>query len=203
MNKATNKTIGNSTTHPTRSAFQLLLTFFLALLAGTGAATTEKIPPPEKIYINADHMQLNIETGNSTYNGHVTVRQGGRVLTGDIVVVTQQNNQVERIQVHGKPATYTHVTDKNETIHATSKQMVYTTSNHLLVLTGNAKLSQPAHTVKSQRIVYDTVRKIVIAGSHKQGSNIPVAPGDRVNIILTPKTEPLTRPPRKNSSKHK
>lgn len=203
MNKTMNKAARNNATHPSQPVFRLLLTVFLVLLAGANAAAAEKTPAAEKIYINADHLRLNTETGDSTYNGHVTVRQGGRILTGDTVIVIQQNNQVERIQVYGKPATYTHITDKNETIHATSKQMVYTTANHLLVLTGNAELSQPAHTVKSQKIVYDTVHKIVIAGNHKQGSNIPVAPGDRVNIILIPKTEPPARSPRKNSSRHK
>jgi len=148
---------------------------------------TQKGQDAEKIHINADHMKLNIETGNSTYTGHVIIRQGKLVLTGNKVIIVQQNNQVERINVSGKPATYTHVTEHSKTIHATSQYMVYTAANHRLVLTGDARLSQPEHTVKSQKIVYDTVRRTVVAGSeHDKGK--PVTPDERVNITLTPKT---------------
>ena len=145
----------------------------------------------EKIHIEADHMQLNMETGFSVYTGNVKIAQGELKLTGDKVTLQQSNKEVERITVTGKPAHYNHVTETGENIQAESEHMVYTASQNKLVMTVNAKLKQPEHQVSSQKIVYDTEKKIVIAGDKKDSST----PDDgsnskqRVNITLTPKKE--------------
>ena len=88
----------------------------------------------EKIFINADHMQFNIESGHSVYTGQVKMSQGALVLTGDKVTVEQSDNEVEQITVLGQPARYNHVTEKGETIEAESEKMVYTASQNKLVM---------------------------------------------------------------------
>jgi len=169
----------------------------LVFLAGLSLFCTHMIAraeePVEKIYIDADHMQLNIETGYSVYTGNVKITQGELKLTGDKVTLQQSNDEIERITVTGKPAHYNHVTEKGENIQAESEHMVYTASQNKLVMTINAKLKQPDHQVSSQKIVYDTKKKIIIAGdkngsSSDSGSNT----NQRVNITLTPKKEPVT-----------
>ncbi len=162
------------------------------------AAEKNKQEKAEKIHINADHMKLNIETGNSTYTGNVKISQGKLLLTGQTVTIVQNNELVERIKINGNPATYTHVTKTGKTIHATSQQMVYTESRHRLVLTGNAQLSQPEHIIKSQRIVYDTQLGTVVAGNQdREDANIarPIPANERVNITLTPKEEATKKMP--------
>lgn len=145
----------------------------------------------EKIFIDANHMQLNIETGYSTYTGNVKITQGELKLTGDKVTVQQSNNEIKRITVIGKPARYNHVTETGEKIQAQSERMVYTASENTLVLTINAQLKQPDHQVSSQKIIYDTEKKIVIAGDKNTDdwtdSEADENPKQRVNITLTPK----------------
>lgn len=150
----------------------------------------------EKITIDADYMKLNLETGFSSYTGNVVITQGELKLTGDKVTVQQtKNNEVERITVNGKPAHYNHVTEKGENIQAESEHMVYTASENKLVMTVNANLKQPDHQVSSQKIVYDTEKKIVIAGD--KGSSTATESGSsssqRVNITLTPKKDPAKK----------
>lgn len=162
----------------------------------------------EKVLISADHMRFNIESGHSVYTGNVKISQGKLVLTGDKVTVEQKNNEVESITVIGKPARYTNVTEKGETIEAESEHMLYRASRNKLEMTTNARLQQTGHQVSSQKITYDTLKRIIIAG----GSNIPsdkAGPGadtgstndntskqgQRVNITLTPKQQP--QPPEK------
>jgi len=152
-------------------------------------ATTWAAENNEKIYIDADYMQLNIETGYSVYTGNVNIKQGELVLTGDKVTIKQTKEEVERITVTGKPAHYNHITDKGENIQAESEQMVYTASQNKLVMTVNAKLKQPDHQVSSQKIVYDTEKKIVIAGDKSETSTGSDSK-QRVNITLTPKKDP-------------
>ena len=150
----------------------------------------------EKIFINADHMQLNIESGYSEYTGQVRISQGELVLTGDKVTVQQGKNDIERITVVGTPARYNHVTEKGETIEAESESMVYTASQNKLVMTKNASLKQPDHQVSSNKIIYDTLKKIVIAGDISTPSDdTPPGEKERVNITLTPKKqEPAEQP---------
>ena len=95
----------------------------------------------------------------------------------------------------GKPAHYNHVTKDGQNIQAESERMVYTASQNKLVMTIDARLKQPDHQVSSQRIVYDTLKKIVVAGD-KNGSpstDIGSNSKQRVNITLTPKKEPATK----------
>lgn len=150
----------------------------------------------EKIHIDANHMKFNIESGYSVYTGNVVIRQGELKLTGDVVTLQQGEDEIERITVTGKPVHYNHVTEKGESIQAESEKMVYTASQNKLVMTTNARLKQPDHQVSSQKIVYDTEKKIVIAGD-KDGSawtDTPAATSQRVNITLTPKKAPGTDP---------
>jgi len=141
-------------------------------------------------------MKLNLNTGYSVYTGNVKITQGELKLTGDEVTVQQtKNNEVEQITVTGKPAHYNHVTEKGETIQAESEHMVYTASKNKLIMTVNANLKQPDHQVSSQKIVYDTEKKIVIAGD-KGGSSISKTgsgKNQRVNITLTPKKDPAKK----------
>jgi len=147
----------------------------------------------EKIFIDADYMQLNIETGYSVYIGNVNIKQGELKLAGDKVTVQQTKEEVERITVIGKPAHYNHITEKGENIQAESEHMVYTASENELVMTVNAKLKQPDHQVSSQKIVYDTEKKIVIAGD-KSDTSTGIEKKQRVNITLTPKKDPAKKP---------
>ncbi len=154
----------------------------------------------EKILINADNMQMNLESGKSIYTGNVKISQGQLELSGDIVTIEQKNNEIDRLTVTGKPARYNHVTDQGETIEAESEHMVYTASKNRLVMTINARLQQPDHKLSSEKIVYDTLNKIVMAGSsvgtQDNGSVSPAGSesSPRVNITLTPKKPDAKEP---------
>ena len=148
--------------------------------------------PVEKIFIDADHMHMDIISGKSVYTGNVKISQGELVLTGDKVTLERGNNKVERMTVTGKPARYNHVTEAGETIKAQSEHMIYIANQNKLVLTINANLQQPDLKLSSQRITYDTEKKIVIAGSNDDAtaSGTKTKQNQRVKITLTPKESP-------------
>jgi lipopolysaccharide export system protein LptA len=152
--------------------------------------------PAEKVLIDADHMKLNMESGKSVYSGHVRIAQGELVLTGDKVTLEQKNNVIQRISVIGRPARYHHVTETGEAITAESRNMVYSASANTLVLTGNASLKQPENTVSSEKITYDTIKRIIIAGDTETLTTQAGKPDDknkqRVTITLTPGKKTLS-----------
>jgi len=144
----------------------------------------------ENIQIQANHMQFDIKTGSSIYEGDVRINQGNIQLLGQKVTILRQQDKIQEINVEGQPARYTQDEDSENKIHATSQHMQYLTEQHRLVMTIDARLEQTDHTIESQRIVYDTENKIVIAGSEDEQTQ----PGGRVNITLTPKKDNTTTP---------
>jgi len=182
----------NNTVKPAFLNALLALTLCFSPLNSQAEADSQKISE-EKIFIDADHVRLNIETGYSVYTGNVKITQGELTLTGDQVTVQQSNNEVEQITVIGKPAHYRNLTEKGEILQAESEKMVYTASENKLILTINAEVKQPDHTIKSQRIVYDTEKKIVIAGNKDKHSSTNSNTKQRVNITLTPKKSPTLK----------
>jgi len=162
-----------------------------ALLFFTLPAITWAADNLEKIFLNADHMQMNINSGKSVYTGNVKISQGGLVLKGDKVTLLRSNDEVERITVIGKPARYKQTNAAGETIEAESEHMLYIASQNKLTLTINAHLQQPDVKLSSQKIIYDTKKRIVIAGGNdKTPTDAATKQTQRVNIMLTPKKSP-------------
>ena len=135
-------------------------------------------PSSAPVNIYADQMSYNIKTGVSEYIGNVRVTQESIELTGDKVVANTQNKTLKTIKVTGAPAVYRQKAEDGSFINAKSEVMEYLADQNRLVLTRNARLEQAGHVVESQKIVYDTVKEVVIAGDEK--------PGKRVNITITP-----------------
>ncbi len=137
----------------------------------------------DEVQIQADSMKLDLETGDSTYRGNVSIIQGAITLTGEKVIITRKNNEIHNIRVEGNPARYLQDENTDNKVYASSQYMKYIAQKNRLILTGDAVLEQANQNVESQRIVYDTQNKVIIAGKHSS----PEHSGDRVNITLTPK----------------
>jgi len=169
--------------------------FLFILLLFTLPALTRAAEIVEKTFIDADQMHMNIISGKSVYTGNVKISQGELVLTGDKVTVERSSEEIERITVIGKPAKYNHVTEAGESIKAQSEHMLYIANQNKLIMTINAHLQQPDLKLSSQKITYDTEKKIVIAG----GSDGAAAAASktkqtqRVNIVITPKKPPAVQ----------
>lgn len=145
----------------------------------------------DEIKIQADYMKFDLETNSSIYKGNVSIVQGAIKITGENVTIKRKDNAIHDIQIDGTPAQYLQDDKTDNKVHAISKHMQYNAQTNRLVLTVDASLEQSDHTVKSQRIVYDTQNKVILAG---KGSSSPDADNssptnDRVNITLTPKKD--------------
>lgn len=160
----------------------MLLTLMLPLVSLSATGDARKMGSDE-VKIQADYMKLDLETGSSIYRGNVSIIQGTIKLTGDKIIITRKDNEMHDIQVDGNPARYLQDENTDNRVHATSGHMKYTAQANRLVLTVDANLEQSGHTVESQRIVYDTQNKVIIAGKDSSSGH----KGDRVNITLTPK----------------
>ena len=135
-----------------------------------------------EIQIQSDYMKFDLETGSSIYEGNVRIIQGTIKLTGDKVIVTRKDNDIHEIHVDGDPARYLQDEASANKVDAISQHMEYATQTHRLVLTVDATLEQTDHTVVSQRIVYDTQNKVILAGKSSSSDQT----GDRVKTYGRP-----------------
>ncbi len=137
----------------------------------------------DRVQVQADYMKFDLNTGSSTYEGGVKITHNNIEIYGETVIILSESNEIQQINVDGQPARYIQDEHTENSIYATSQHMQYFSSRQKLVMTGDARLEQPDHTIESQRIVYDTLNKIVMAGSEDS------KPEGRVNIILKPKKD--------------
>ncbi len=139
----------------------------------------------EKILIRADSMQLDINTGESVYRGNVSFTQGTIKLKGNQITVSNENGDLRHVKIEGTPARYS---DNNPEAQVTarSQYMDYNVANSQLSMRGAARLEQGDRIVESDHILYDTEKKLILAG---QTTGATGEPGQRVNITLTPKKD--------------
>lgn len=173
----------------TFTALLFMLTHSATLLAADTSSSS--INAEKEIQIRADHMKFDLETGSSTYKGDVKINQGGIELSGEKIVIHRENDEIQKINVDGRPARYIQDEDTDNKISATSQHMEYLATQNRLIMTVDARLEQPDHTIESQRIVYDTKNKVVIAGDDQDEQS---QQGGRVNITLTPKKDKIETP---------
>ncbi len=162
--------------------FRIKAVILLSLLSCLATnATAAKKPDGlsgTPIHIYADYMRYELKSGVSTYTGNVRVTRDDIELTGDKVVAVQKDQVLRNITVTGSPATYRQRAEDGEYINAQSKKMEYQASKNRLVLTDKARLEQAGSVMESDRIIYDTIKEVVIAGDDKADK--------RVNITITP-----------------
>lgn len=165
-----------------------LLLLLLAFLPGMACALSSDREQP--MHIEADQAELDEQQGISIYIGNVKVTQGTLVLTGDHMTVYNQGEQIEKVILLGKPATYRQRPDgKDEDMHAKALRMEYYAQPERVILLQEAVAWQGKSTFRSDRIVYDVPQDRVNAGDSS---------GDqRVHIILQPKPRPADNPEQK------
>jgi len=130
------------------------------------------------VNIQADYMKYEFQSGISVYTGNVRVTQNNMELTGDKVVAIQKDKVLKNIKVTGSPAIYRQMSEDGSYINAQSRQMEFLADKNRLVLTDKARLQQAGSVMESERIIYDTVNEVVIAGDENANK--------RVNITITP-----------------
>lgn len=159
-----------------------LLVLALAAPSCVHALSTDKDQP---VQIEADQVEIDERRGVSVYSGDVKVTQGSMRLTGDTMTVHHKDEQLERIIMVGKPATYKQRPDnQQEDMHASAERIEYYANEEKVILLQNAKLWQGANEFKSERIVYDIPRGVANAGDTRPG-----AERQRVYITIQPKAK--------------
>jgi len=151
------------------------------------------------LQIEADQLELHEKENFSIYNGNVKIIKGSLKITGDKIVIKNENARLHNVHITGSPATFFQLNDLDEAINAESKIMNYQAQTGILELKEGAKLLKNKNHFSSEHIIYNTLKDIVKAGSQdsRQGSPDSQKP-PRVKITIYP--EQKSEQPTKDNS---
>ena len=158
----------------------LSLTLLLSVLACAPALakSTDREQPMD---IDADRTDALLgDDSVSTMEGNVRIRQGTMEVDADRAEIHRRGGEIERIVLTGAPARLSQISDEGERMDAKARQVVYTPSSEVMVLTGNVEIDQPRGKLRGETIKYDIATGRLDAGGD----------GQRVSMRILPKSAP-------------
>lgn len=159
--------------HP---AVNLLL---LAALVAATPALAKSSDRQQPMDISADNTDAVMEdNGMSVLQGNVSIRQGTLEVNADRAEVHRVAGDIQRIVLTGAPARLRQVSDTGEAMEAQARQVTYTLSEDIMLLTGAVEVRQPRGTLSGETVRYD-----IGTGRLNGGGD-----GQRVNMRILPKT---------------
>lgn len=135
----------------------------------------------QPVNVEADRAELNQATDLGVYTGDVVVTQGSLRLEAERLEIRSPQGRVQSAVATGNPARFKQRPEGSEQdVLGGGQQIDYLAAENMVVLTGEAWITQGQDTVRGNRIEYDAQQDVIRAlkGPGEQ---------DRVRIILQPR----------------
>ncbi len=135
----------------------------------------------QPIQIEADKATLDEDEGTSIYEGNVLLQQGTLTLRGNRMTVHITDNQVDRVILEGRPASYAQrLEGETNEQQAEAGRIEYQAGAQRMILQQDARIWQEeTEEFSSDRIVINLKDNTLNAGGD--------GPDSRVRIILQPR----------------
>ena len=159
----------------------IFFTFIIFISATSTVLQAYESDSDEPIFLESDSAKWDEESQKSTYRGNVIVTQGSILLTGELLIVTSKNNEINRMVITGEKAKYKQKTITGKIINGEAKKIQYYVDKAKIIFLDKAILTQTNNIVRSNRIVYKTDTENITAGDKKGKS--------RVKMTLEPKKD--------------
>ena len=155
----------------------------LLLFFASGQAIALESDVNKPITIDSNSATYDDATGTSTYSGNVISVQGSMQVNSDKLVVYFKNGDPEKLIFTGNKARFKQTpTLGSEDIIGEAMSGEYQPKKHVLLLTGDAIVTQGNATYASHLIEYDSRNSIVKAGEKASDNK-------RVHVTLKPKVQ--------------
>jgi len=166
-----------------QSSYLSWLLCVFAILLFPVAAMAKSTDGDQPMNIEANKVILKEKKGISRYLGNVAITQGSRKISGDNITIFADDNNVTKVIIQGKPASFSQLNDNNEKIEASSHKMIFHAKTEILILETDAVLQQKDNIFKSDKITYNTAKDIITAGKKDGVDN------ERVKITILPEKD--------------
>jgi lipopolysaccharide export system protein LptA len=165
------------------AALSLIL---LAAAVAAGPALAKSTDRQQPMDLSAANMDALLSDDSvSTLEGSVTIRQGSLEVDADRAEIHRKAGEIDRIVLTGSPARLRQVSDQGEPMDASARQVVYTISSEVMLLTGNVVITQPRGNLSGETVKYD-----ITTGRLDGGGD-----GQRVQMRILPKAAPAPAAP--------
>jgi lipopolysaccharide export system protein LptA len=118
------------------------------------------------------------DEGDARMKGDVLISQGTLNVHADEALVTRKAGEIDEVVLTGAPAVLTQVNDNGEKMTARAAKIVYTIRTDLIVMTGGVVVNQPRGNLQGEMIKYDLTTGRLDGGGG----------GGRVSMRIMPKT---------------
>lgn len=163
-------------------------------------ATAHALPSDRSkpISLNADKATYNDKTGFTTYTGNVVIEQGTMKLQASAVTAQlNKDRQISTVTATGNPAQFQQQTEANKGLaKGQGQRIVYNADTGIIVLTGNAMVTQDGASVRGGSLRYSMNKgDIEAVGSNTSGnsSNKNTTNSSRVQIIIPPNSSKISQ----------
>lgn len=146
-----------------------------ALAAPALALESDRQQPMQ---INADRFESGMDGNTTVLTGNVRITQGSLVVNAARADVTQEQGEVSRAVLTGRPATLKQAMDGGGELNASAATIDYRLAEESVELTGDVVLERPQGTLRSQRVTYSVKTGRLAAGEGVGGG---------VQLVIPPK----------------
>lgn len=126
-----------------------VLSFGFNLAQGQDVLSSQQV-----IQIKADTLEVDLKNNQAVYSGKVQINQDSFRLSADKVIVFFENQRPSRLEANGNPLRFQQ--QSNDGLwQGQAKRLSYRLASGLLILEGDAELSQGKNQMRSQSLTYD------------------------------------------------
>lgn len=175
-----------------RHALRRLAAAVMVVCCTLGASSALSLPADrnQPIYIQSDRAERDERKGTTVYTGDVEINQGSLHIAANRVTIAMDGTQVNRIDADGNPVRMQQKpAPDREPVDARARTLQYDVQREVLILTGQASITQEGSTVNGERIEYfmQEQRVKASAGSARSGSS-------RVQMVIQPRHAQTQQP---------
>ncbi|MFT4650517.1 MAG: lipopolysaccharide export system protein LptA [Polaribacter sp.] len=133
----------------------------------------------QPIHVEADSLEIRDSDNVSVYAGNVKLAQGTLEIQSDrLTLYFADDKTLMLMKMVGSPVTFRQLNDSDLEITGEALKMEYNKSESTLLLLDNARLTQGADLIESNRINLNVDSNTVQAGS--------VEPDNRIRMLIQP-----------------
>jgi lipopolysaccharide export system protein LptA len=155
--------------------------YLAALILLAPLASAEKFDVEQEIKISSSRQAADLKNKIFSYIDNVIISQGTLTINADLVqVITQDKSEDKTYIAKGSPATFEQTLEDGSPINLQANEIRYEPAKNIVVISGNALLTQEGSEVSGSKITYNFETEYVNAESLENA---------KVETVLQPKAK--------------
>jgi len=148
----------------------------------TPAVNAEKFDVDQEIKISSSRQAADLKNKIFSYIDNVIISQGTLTINAELVQVIAQDKSEDKIYIaKGSPATFAQTLEDGSPINLQANEIRYEPAKKIVIISGNALLTQEGSEVSGNKITYNFETEYVNAESLENTV---------VETVLQPKNKP-------------